>query len=314
MKNKFFLLLILLLSSCGNQVSNEPTVEPTTGQTEIPTEEPSIDQSSDNVDTTTFANGGYEFIINSNDNTFIINFENNLISEGTYKKLSNRNCYYCTSNKTSYYVYANSNNLDIPYLMDYDSTLSNNSYDIDYCFYEASYPAISYYSYITLFDNGVYRYVSQYSPLDNTLREEVYGTYELRDNFIFTEEKTYVKSGNVLWDLQCDEGKSYRDAHLLSQSRKTYHYFEEKFTLRIYDKYGPGNDQCINIDGYIVYFYKAYSIIYNVDNYPILKKDRLVIQLSNGFILEYASDQYNIENNKIILPNCNLEIDSSFLN
>ena len=46
MKNKYFLLLILLLSSCGNPDSNEPTAKPTTGQTEIPTEEPSIDQSS----------------------------------------------------------------------------------------------------------------------------------------------------------------------------------------------------------------------------------------------------------------------------
>lgn len=315
MKIKYCLPLILILSSCGSDPTPEPTVEPTTGQTLIPTVEPTeeatLTPSIENTNFSTFVNGDYEFIINNDDMTYILNYENNLISEGTYKKVSDNN-FYCTSDKTSFYVYANSASLDIPYLMNYDSTLSNNSYDIDYNFYSLSYPSISYYSYMILYENGVYKYVEVNSPKDNSLIEEVYGSYEIKDNFVFTEEKTFIKSGNVLWDLQCDEGESYYDASLLLQSRKTYEYFNENINVSKYNEIGDKIAGWNDISGYVAIFYKAYSIVNNVED-ESFKKDHIRICLSNGIVLIYDFDQCQIVDGKLILPNCDLVIDASFL-
>ena len=66
----------------------------------------------------------------------------------------------------------------------------------------------------------------------------------------------------------------------------------------------------IGILAYIIY--KAYAIINNVED-ESYKKDHIRICLSNGIVLIYDFDQCQIVDGKLILPNCDLVIDASFL-
>lgn len=302
MKKIYILALGFLLSSCENSINNLPTSETT---------QDSI-VSNENSNNEVFSNGNYEFLIDLDENTFVIDNQQEEIISGTYKKLSN-SLYYCTSGNINFYVEATNSQLSIPYLMEYNSDINFSSYDLDYNFFINNIINPTYYSYINLYNNGVYKIIYQVSPIDKKIVKEIYGSYKLSDNFVFCENNTYLLNEEIAWDITSDEGVYY-DAFLLTQSRKTYKYFESPIDVIVTRDSDVIKKKWENINGYVAYFIKANAMVYKDVNDTSFKKDHLRIFLSNGSILIYDFNQYKIIDGRIILENCNLVLDASFMN